>query len=134
MATTPQPYGILLPIQRGPNGYFNQSRSITEQIKSNLNLLLRTKKGERRMNPDFGSGLWSVLFEQNNESIKPIIESTIRSDIGKWMPYVNVTSVTIDDTADATQHRLNVSLSFTVPSIGLSQEQILQVSMNTPNV
>lgn len=135
MATTnAQPYGIVLPIARGPSGYFNQSFSAGEQVKSNLNLLLRTKKGERRMNPDFGSGLWSVLFENNVENISQVIESTIRKDITRWMSYVNVKSVDVDRTSDSSQHRINVSVVYTVPAIGITNEQTLQVDMNTTNV
>lgn len=129
-----QPYGITLPITHGPQGYFNQSFSVGDQVKSNLNLLLRTKKGERRMNPEFGSGLWSILFEQNTENIKPIIDSTIRKDISKWMNYVNVQSIDIDTESDITQHRINVSVIYTVPVVGITKEQTLQVAMNTTNI
>jgi phage baseplate assembly protein W len=129
-----QPYGITLPITHGPSGYFNQSYSVGEQIKSNLNLLLRTKKGERRMNPDFGSGLWNVLFENNVEEIGQIVESTIRKDISRWMNYVNVESVDVDRTSDSSQHRINVSVVYTVPVVGITNEQVLQVDMNTTNV
>lgn len=134
MATTAKPYGIVLPIAHGPQGFFNQSFSIDEQVKSNLNMLLRTKKGERRMNPEFGSGLWNVVFEQNTDDISPIIDSTIRKDIEKWMSYVNVQSVDVDSVSDDSQHRLNVSVVYTVPSIGITNEQTLQVAMNTPNL
>lgn len=97
-----QPYGITLPITHGPQGYFNQSYSVLEQVKSNLNLLLKTKKGERRMSPEFGSGLWSVLFENNTEDLTPIIDSTIRKDIARWMGYVNVQSINVETIKTAT--------------------------------
>jgi phage baseplate assembly protein W len=134
MKTPTQTYGIVLPIQRGSTGYFNQSYSVLEQVKTNINMLLRTKRGERRMNPDFGSGMWSILFEQNTDNIKAIIENTIRKDIGTWMPYVNVESVDVDNTSDSTQHRIDVSVAFTVPSSGIFERQTLQVAMNTTNV
>lgn len=134
MATAAQTYGIVLPITHGPQGYFNQSHSVLEQVSTNIKMLLRTKKGERRMNPDFGSGMWSILFEQNTDNIKIIIENTIRKDIGRWMPYVNVESVNVDNTSDSTQHRINVSVTFTVPSSGVFEQQTLQVAMNTTNV
>ena len=134
MATAAQTYGIVLPITHGPQGYFNQSHSVLEQVSTNIKMLLRTKKGERRMNPDFGSGMWSILFEQNTDNIKIIIENTIRKDIGRWMPYVNVESVNVDNTSDSTQHRINVSVTFTVPSSGVFEQQTLQVAINTTNV
>lgn len=130
----PQPYGIVLPISRGQQGYFNQSFTIEEQVKSNLNLLLRTKKGERRMNPEFGSGLWNILFEQNTEDIIGIIDSAIRKDISKWMSYVDVQSIEVDRESDASQQRLNVSVIYTVPSVGITNEQTLNVEMNTTRV
>ena len=134
MATAIQPYGITLPITHGPQGYFNQSYSVLEQVKSNLNLLLKTKKGERRMSPEFGSGLWSVLFENNTEDLTPIIDSTIRKDIARWMGYVNVQSINVENNQDGNYNRLNVSVSFTVPSAGITQTQNLDVAMTTNNI
>lgn len=129
-----QPYGVLLPITLGPQGYFNQSYNIVDQIKTNMTMLLKTKKGERRMNTNFGSGLWNILFEQNNENIVQIIESTIRKDVATYMSYVNIESIDIDRNSDSSQHRINVSVSYTVPSVGLTNEQVLIVEMNTNNI
>ncbi len=130
MATYTQPYGIPLPITHGPQGYFNQSYTLLDQVKSNLKMLLQTKKGERRMNPEFGSGLWSVLFENSTDDLRPIIESTIRKDIANWMSYVNVQEVEIADSS-INPNLLQVSLTFTVPTAGITQKQNLMVSMNT---
>ncbi len=134
MATSAQPYGIALPIALGERGYFTQTYSALEQIKTNLNLLLRTKKGERRMSPDFGSGLWSVLFEQVTDNIGPIIDSTIRKDINRWMPYVKVNTIEVTKFPDDNYNRLNVSVKFTVPSVGVYEEQTLQVAMNSTSI
>ncbi len=136
MATIAQPYGIILPITNGPQGYFNQSYSILEQIKSNLNLLLRTKKGERRMNPEFGSGLWTVLFENYTDDISALIENTIKKDIVRWMSYINVDSVQVstNDTENSDKHTIYVRVLYTVPSIGVTDPQTLEVSMNTTNI
>jgi hypothetical protein len=134
MITDAQTFGITLPITHGPRGYFNQSRSVSEQVKSNLNLLLRTKKGERRMNPEFGSGLWNVLFENNTDDLRPIIDSTIRKDISKWMSYVNVQSVTFSANSDSNYNRIDVSVKYTVPSAGVYDQQVLNVEMATNNI
>lgn len=136
MATPTQTYGITLPITHGPQGYFNQSYSVLEQVKSNMNLLLRTKKGERRMNPEFGSGLWNVLFENYTDDISPIVENTIRKDIQRWMNYVNIKDITIDtgDTEYKDKYKIGVKVTFTVPTIGVNQPQILEVAMNSNNI
>jgi phage baseplate assembly protein W len=136
MATLTQPYGITLPISHGPQGYFNQSYSILEQIKSNLNLLFRTKKGERRRNPEFGSGLWSVLFENYTDDITPLIENTIRKDVTRWMPYVNIDSIQVstNTTENNDKYRIYVKVLYTVPSIGEMETQILEVNVNAGNI
>lgn len=134
MATNTQTYGIVLPIAHGPQGFFNQSYSVVEQVKSNLNMLLRTRKGERRMNPDFGSGLWSVLFENYNEDITPLIENTIRQDINRWMNYVSVKDIQIDTTSEQVNNKIGVKVLFTVPNAGVIQIQTLEVVMNTGKI
>lgn len=136
MATAIQTYGITLPITHGPQGYFNQSYSLLDQVKSNINLLLRTKKGERRMNPEFGSGLWSVLFENYTDDISPIIESTIRSDIKRWMAYVNIEKIEVntESTEYRDKYKVGVKVTFTVPSVGITQSQILETALNTGNI
>ena len=134
MANNTQTYGIVLPIAHGPQGFFNQSYNVVEQVKSNLNMLLRTRKGERRMNPDFGSGLWSVLFENYNEDITPLIENTIRQDINRWMNYVSVKDVQIDTTSEQVNNKIGVKVLFTVPNAGVTQIQTLEVAMNTGKI
>jgi phage baseplate assembly protein W len=136
MATATQTFGITLPISHGPQGYFNQSYSALEQVKSNINLLIRTKKGERRMNPEFGSGLWSILFENYTDDISPIVESTIRSDIKRWMSYVDIQKIEVntENTEYKDKYKVGVKVTFTVPSVGITQSQTLELAMNTSNI
>ena len=68
--------GITLPIQIGNNA-FNQSFKTADQAKSNIKNLLLTKKYERLMQPQFGSGLQELLFEINDEEFAEKIENTI---------------------------------------------------------
>ena len=68
--------GISLPIQIG-NTAFNQTFTTNEQIKSNVKNLLLTKKGERVMQPAFGSGLQELLFDFNDDTLPGKIEDAI---------------------------------------------------------
>ena len=70
-------YGITLPVMKGNSGYFNQAFSSFEQAKSNLKNLLLTNKGERILQPNFGTGLQGLLFEQMTDNLEERLESVI---------------------------------------------------------
>jgi phage baseplate assembly protein W len=106
--------GITLPIQNG-NTFFNQSFQTKDQIKSNIKNLLLTKKGERILQPEFGSGLQELLFEFNDDNLETQIEETITQALEFWLPYVNVDSIDIEQTDELKdRNRVNVSITFAV--------------------
>lgn len=130
MAIVAQPIGILLPVQQGAAGYFNQSFNVIDQIKSNLMMLFNTKKGERRMNPNFGSDLWNLLFEFNDDDLNQIVQSTINRDVATWMPYVNIQQVSVTNgTAERDTYKVDIAVGFTVPSAGVNTLQTLNLSI-----
>jgi phage baseplate assembly protein W len=136
MVTPSQTYGILLPITHGPQGFFNSSYDILEQVKSNLNVLLRTRKGERRMNPEFGSGLWNILFENYTDDITPMVKNSIQRDIAKWMSYVKIQDIQIytSSTEYKDKNKVGVKVLFTVPSAGINKTQTIEVAVNSGNI
>ena len=103
--------GISLPIQI-TNTAFNQTFTTKEQLRSNIKNLLQTKKGERLMQPEFGSGLDEILFEQIDDDTKIQIEDAITSTMDKWLPYVNIEEIVVDinDRLKDT-NTVNISLS-----------------------
>lgn len=106
--------GITLPIQIG-NVAFNQSFTTAEQVKSNIKNLLLTKKGERVMQPNFGSGLQELLFEFNDELLAEKIEDTINDALQTWLPYVTAEQIDIEQTNDNKDRNLvNVSITFSI--------------------
>jgi phage baseplate assembly protein W len=107
-------YGITLPIQIG-NTAFNQSFTSFEQVKSNIKNVLLTKRLERVMNPDFGSGLQELLFEMNDEILVSDVEEVIRESVQRWLPYVSVDTINVRSTNELKDlNRLDISISFRV--------------------
>jgi len=105
--------GITLPIQRGSDGYFAQSFKTFDQIRSNLKNLLLTKKGERILQPEFGSGLHDLLFNPATEKFEEDLENTINDAVTKWLPYVIVEDINIDISKEMTDNnQAKVSLKF----------------------
>lgn len=108
-------YGILLPVQRGDTGYFRQGFTSFEQAKSNLKNLLLTRKGERIMQPEFGTGLHELLFEQMTDDLESKLQDTIESSVSYWLPYILIQSVDIQMTDEMKdRNRADISIQFTV--------------------
>ena len=106
--------GITLPIQIG-NTAFNQSFTTIEQTKSNIKNLLLTKKYERLMQPNLGSGMQELLFEMNDEDLAQKIEDTINSSIETWLPFVVIEDISIEQTNELKDsNQVNVSLRFRI--------------------
>lgn len=106
--------GISLPIQIGKTA-FEQTFTTFEQVKSNIKNLLLTKRGERVMQPQFGSGLQELLFEQNVDDLEGRIQTTIEDSISQWLPFVNIDEIDIEQTNELRDNnRVNVSIKFRV--------------------
>lgn len=94
------PIGLVLPLTRGNNGYFDQSYDSLTQIKSNIINLLRTNTGERRMQPEFSSGLQAALFEQNLDATPELIKKIIENKINMWIPGVVIENIDLNITEE----------------------------------
>ena len=106
--------GITLPLTFGEST-FEQSFQTKDQIKSNIKNLLLTKRGERILQPQFGSGLQSLLFEQNVDDLEGKIEDTINESLEQWLPYVTAEEIDIESTDELRDNnKINVSIKFKI--------------------
>jgi phage baseplate assembly protein W len=106
--------GITLTIQI-TNVAFNQSFQTRNQISSNILNLLKTKRGERIMQPNFGLGLESFLFEQIDTDTQTRIETEIENTIETWLPYVIIEDLIVnisDELKD--RNTIDISLTFSI--------------------
>ena len=102
--------GIKFPLGYSPEGFFYKSKTVLDQSKSNLRNLLLTTPGERIFQPNFGSRLKNIVFEQGQD-IPNRIEEAIRSSVDNFLPYINIINVfTIQE-----QNQVNVQIEFSVP-------------------
>jgi len=102
--------GITFPLDHSPEGFFFKSKTVLEQAKSNLQNLLLTTPGERIMQPEFGSQLKRIVFEQGPD-IPNRVDEVIRSAVDKFLAYINIENVfTIQN-----NNEINVSIEFSVP-------------------
>ena len=87
--------GIEFPLDHSFEGFFRKTKTIRQQVKSNIRNLLLTEKGERVFQPNFGSNLKSLLFEQITPTSLENVETDIRQSISTWLPYVNVINLVV---------------------------------------
>tara|TARA_B100000029_G_scaffold363245_1_gene356309 strand:+ start:1280 stop:1687 length:408 start_codon:yes stop_codon:yes gene_type:complete len=102
--------GIRFPLGYSPEGFFYKTKTVLEQAKSNLQNLLLTTPGERVFQPNFGSQLKSIVFEQGQD-IPNRVEEAIRTSVDSFSPHINIINVfTIQE-----QNQVNVQVEFSVP-------------------
>ena len=102
--------GLELPFARSRTGLFGLTETTLEQAGHNIKNLLLTAKGERVMQPDFGSDLRALLFEQADENIGERIEETILESISTWLPYISVEKIDIiEDTSNPNLMKVNLN-------------------------
>lgn len=113
------PIGLTLPIQNGGVGFFKQTFDTFTATRTNIINLLRTKPGERRMQPLFGCRLQNALFEQNEDVLPEYIQNIIKEDISNWIPNVVVNKVDVkfyknEEINNVDIYKIYVAVTFTV--------------------
>ena len=102
--------GIRFPLDHSPEGFFYKTKTVLEQSKANLQNLLLTTPGERIMQPEFGSQLKFIVFEQGQD-IPNRVEEAIRSAADRFLSYINIENVFTTQQ----DNTVSVSIEFSVP-------------------
>ena len=94
---------------------FGQTFTSFEAAKANLRNLLLTKQGERVMQPEFGTGLHSLLFEPMDNQFEDRLIDTITESVNFWLPYIDIEEIEVEMTdAMKDQNRANLNVTFRV--------------------
>ena len=87
--------GLTYPIKSGKNLDFELTKTSFEQAEYNLTNLLLTQKGERAFQPEFGTTLRSICFEQVDDNLPETIETDIRTAVELWLPYIIINEIEV---------------------------------------
>ena len=110
-------------MQRGKTGYFEQSFTAIDQVKSNLTNLLLTRRGERPFQPEFGSELHALLFTQMDDEYDAAVQSAVQRAISQWMPFLLI--VEMEVTRDNDRNRTLIKVTFAISSNTTITESIV---------
>ena len=81
-------------------------------IAQSISNLLQTNNGERPFNPDLGSGIRELLFEQNDWGTAAAVSGRIRECLVKYEPRIKVLSVESDP--DYNTNGFDVSIEYEI--------------------
>jgi len=116
--------GLSLPLTHDNSfGFFKTTQTLLEQAKHNIRNLLLTKRGERLGNPNFGSDLHLLLFEQDAGDLESKIEETILEAISNNLPYVTVNNIEVSNT-EIDKNMYVVNLHFTIDTDQTKEEEL----------
>jgi phage baseplate assembly protein W len=90
--------GMTYPISTNPkNGYFSKFSGVS-LVRSNLNSLVRTERGERFMRPDYGCNLRKFLMEPLDEVTFSAIKEEIVIAIRRYLRSVSIGKIQVFET------------------------------------
>lgn len=84
--------GLAFPLRLTPEGRVALSAG-EANVRESIRIVLLTAQGERLRRPDYGAGLERFLFEPNNPGTWRAIEETIKRQLARWEPRVQVETV-----------------------------------------
>jgi|TARA_R110001606_G_C15370475_1_gene649477 phage baseplate assembly protein W len=102
--------GVSLPFSG--KAVFNSTFETKEAIKSNLINYLLTGRGERYMNPTFGSGLRNQMFTNVNRENLSTLEVQIAQELEDFFPSLSISKLNITGVPDS--NMISLSLNFLI--------------------
>jgi phage baseplate assembly protein W len=108
--------GVNLPFSSGD--VFTSNYLTRDAIRNNLLNFFSTKKGERVMNPLFGSVIQSIVFENLTSDINDTLQTIIRDEINSYFNFISIQSINVLPNEDF--NTLNITLTYQVSNFGIN--------------
>ena len=119
--------GLSFPLRRDKFNDFAMTKNSLEQSQHNLKNLLLTYPGERVGQPEFGSRLRELCFEQIDDTLPERIEEEVRKAVSVWLPYINIIEVaTLTEEGD--KNKIFVRMKY---STTLNSQTVQQIELDT---
>lgn len=117
--------GLAFPLRLTPEGRLAWSEG-EANVRESIRILLLTAQGERMRRPDYGAGLERFLFEPNVPTTWRAIEESIRRQLARWEPRVQVEAIHVAADPNDPEAAL-VELSFTLVATAQAGRMSLSV-------
>jgi len=105
--------GWAFPIVFEVGNYQLETSSREENINQSIDVILKTRKGERSVDANFGSGLHQFLFQTMDETLKGEIVDTVKIALLEFEPRITVLNVSVDF-VDRNEGFVNIHITYEV--------------------
>src|SRR3712207_6831886 len=83
-----------------------------EEIDAAIRMILSTVPGERVMRPEFGCGMWELVFAPLTAGTLGLVEQSVREALDRWEPRIDLEVV--DATADQATGTVHIRLAYRI--------------------
>lgn len=115
--------GVSLPFS-SPSVFISNYQT-KDAIKNNIINYFLTNKGERYLNPEFGSDIRSKLFENVNEDTISDIKGIISRDLSNYFPRVSTQKLVVSSTPDT--NTVSVYLQYSIVQTNIEDELLINI-------
>lgn len=132
-----QGISVKLPLSLHAGDGYKLNKTYTDSVRQNLKMLVLTAPGERMMDPTFGVGLRNFLFEQKHPITLGTIESRVRQQVKKYMPFVEIISVDfgeLEDTSPLMRNSITISLVYKIIPLSVVDKMSLELDGTRNNI
>jgi len=119
--------GISIPFD-GPTG-INSTYTTQAAIKSNLLNYLLTDNRERIFNPNFGSGIRSMIFQQIDTSTANELKNMITQELATYFPNILISQLNVTPIED--MNTLQIFFRYSVALTNIEDEIQVTFQNNT---
>lgn len=103
------------------DGPFKLNKDIKETVKQNFKNLILTNKGERIMDPNFGAGIYSLLFENYTQATVKLIRTDVQDQIKKYMPFIQIEDFIVTE-SKTDLNQFNIYIKYYIQSLNILDE------------
>ena len=113
--------GVSLPFSN--KAVFNQTYQTKDAIKTNLINFFLTNKGERYLNPEFGSDIHKLLFEQIDELVIKQIKNTVKRELNIFFPRIEPKEILAQGFPE--DNTVQFSMNYTIRDTNIEDEVVI---------
>jgi Bacteriophage baseplate protein W len=82
--------------------------SYEESVRQSIWIVLGTAKGERMMRPDFGCGIYDLVFEKNSAATAGRVSQAVRSSLLYFEPRIDVLNIQVSAEGEGEVMLINI--------------------------